>query len=55
MSAVESNPKPDKLFKKRSIILVLSEINNFLNKLNLQVTRLESLGVTPDISGIKCY
>ena len=27
------NPKPDKLFKKCLIMLVLSGINNFLNKL----------------------
>ena len=38
MSALESNPKPEKQFKKCLIILILSGINNFLNKLNLVET-----------------
>ena len=37
MSPLESNPKPDKQFKK-CLILILSGINNFLNKLNLAET-----------------
>ena len=37
ISALESDPKPEKQFKK-CLILILSGINNFLNKLNLAET-----------------
>ena len=49
MSALVSNPKPDKLFKKCSVILVLSEINNFLKKLNLQVKPAETFDI------VRCF
>ena len=49
MSALESNLKPDKLFKQCLIMLVLSGINNFLNKLNLLVKPAETFDM------VRCF